>query len=43
MVTSDLLRVGRKAQNPLKLVSYLFLFGPTPSHILKPNWNDLKS
>ena len=43
MVILDFLRVDRKAQGPLELVSYLFLFGPTPSHILKPNWNDLKS
>ena len=38
MVTLDLSRVDRKAQDPLELVSYLFFFGPTPSHILKPNW-----
>ena len=42
MVTLDLSRVDRKAQGPLELVSYLFLFGPTPSNILKPNWNGLK-
>ena len=42
MVTLDLSRVDEKAQGPLKLVSYLFPFGPTPSHILKPNWNDPK-
>ena len=42
MVTLDLSRVDKKAQSPLKLVSYLFPFGPTPSHILKPNWNDPK-
>ena len=29
MVTLDLLRVDRKALGPLKLVSYLFSFGPT--------------
>ena len=38
MVTSDLSRVDRKAQSPLELVSYLFPFGLTPKHILKPNW-----
>ena len=38
MVTSDLSRVDRKAQSPLELVSYLFPFGLTPNHILKPNW-----
>ena len=27
----------QKAQGPLELVSYLFPFGPTSSHILKPN------
>ena len=42
MVTLDLLRVDRKAQGSLELVSYLFPFGPTSSHILKPNWNNLK-
>ena len=42
MVTLDLSRVDRKAQGPLELESYLFPFGPTPSHILKPNLNDLK-
>ena len=36
MVTLDLSRVDRKAQGPLELKSYLFPFGPTPSHILKP-------
>ena len=39
MVTLDLSRVDRKAEGPLELESYLFPFGPTPSHILKPNWN----
>ena len=42
MVNLDLSRVDRKALGPLELVSYLFPFGPTPSHILKPNWKDLK-
>ena len=42
MVTLDLLGVDRKAQDPLELESYLFPFGPTPSHILKPNWNGPK-
>ena len=42
MVTLDSLRVDKKAQDPLELESYLFLFGPTPGHILKPNWNNLK-
>ena len=37
MVTLDLLRVDRKAHDPLELESYLFSFGPTPSYILKPN------
>ena len=32
MVTLDLSRVDRKAQGPLELESYLFHFGPTPSH-----------
>ena len=35
MVTLDLSRVDRKAQGPLELKSYLFSFGPTPSHITK--------
>ena len=43
MVTLDLSRVDRKAQGPLELESYLFPFGPTPSHILKSNWNGLKA
>ena len=42
MVTLDLSRVERKVEDPLELEFYLFPFGPTPSHILKPNWNDLK-
>ena len=42
MVTLDLSRVDRIAQGSLELVSYLFPFGPTPSHILKPNWKGLK-
>ena len=42
MVTLDLLRVDRKAQGPLELVSYLFPFGPTLSHILEPNWKGPK-
>ena len=42
MVTLDLSRVDRKAKGPLELVSYLFPFGPIPSHILKPNLNDPK-
>ena len=37
MVILDLLRVDRIAQGPLELVSYLFSFGSTTSHILKPN------
>ena len=37
MVTLDLSRVDKKVQDPLELVSYLFHFNPTPSHILKPN------
>ena len=43
MVTLDLSRVDRKAQGLSKLVSYLFPFGPIPSHILKPNWNGPRS
>ena len=35
-------RVDRKAQNPLEIESYLFPFGPTPNHKLKPNWNGPK-
>ena len=42
MVTLDLLRVDRKAQDSLEIVSYLFLFGPIPNHILKPNWKGPK-
>ena len=42
MVTLDLSRVDRKVQGPLKPVSYLFPFGPTPSHILNPNCNGPK-
>ena len=42
MVTLDLSRVDRIAEDPLELESYLFHFGPTPSHILKPNWNSPK-
>ena len=42
MVTLDLSNVDRKAQGPLELESYLFPFGPTPSHILNPNWNSPK-
>ena len=42
MVILDLSRVDRKAQGPLELVSYLFPFGPTPNHILKPNCNGSK-
>jgi len=42
MVTLDLLKVDKKVQGPLELESYLFHFGPTPSHILKFNWNDPK-
>ena len=41
MVILDLSRINRKAQSPLELVSYLFHFGPTSNHILKPNWNVL--
>ena len=42
METLDLSIIDRKAQCPLELESYLFSFGPTPSHILKLNWNDPK-
>ena len=42
MVTLDLSRVDRKAQDSLELVSYLFPFSSTPSHILKPNWKGPK-
>ena len=42
MVTLDLSKVDKKAQGPLELMSYLFPFGPTPSHILKPNWKSPK-
>ena len=42
MVILGLSRINRKAQNPLELVSYWFPFGPTPSYILKLNWNDPK-
>ena len=42
MVTLDLSRVDRKAQDPLELMSYLFPFGHTPSHILEPNWKGPK-
>ena len=41
MVTLDLLRVDRKAQGSLELVSY-WTFDPTPSHTLKPNWEGPK-
>ena len=43
MAILDLSRVDRKAQGPLELVSYLFPFGPTPSHIQKPNWKGPKA
>ena len=43
MVTLNLSRVDRKAQGPLKLESYLFPFGPTPSQILKSNWMATKA
>ena len=42
MLTLDLSRVDRKAYDSLEVVSYLFPFGPTPSHLLKPNWKGLK-
>ena len=42
MVTLDLPRVDRKAQGPLELESYLFHFGLTLSHTLKPNWKGPK-
>ena len=42
MVTLDLSKVDRKIKGPLELVSYLFPFGPTSNHILKPNWNGPK-
>ena len=42
MVTLDLSKVDKKAQSPLELVSHLFPFGPTPSHILEPNWKGPK-
>ena len=43
MVTLDLSKVDRKAQDSLELISYLFPFGPTSNHILKPNWKCPKS
>ena len=43
MVTLDLSRVDKKAQGPLELESYLFPYGPTPSHTLKPNWKGPKA
>ena len=43
MVTLNLSKVDKKAQGLLELESYLFPFGATPSHILKPNWNDSKN
>ena len=42
MITLNLSRVDKKAQDPLELESYLFPFGLTPSHILKPNWKGPK-
>ena len=42
MITLDLSRVDRKAQDSLELESYLFPFGLTPNHMLKPNWNGSK-
>ena len=42
MVTLDMPKVDKKTQGPLELVSYLFPFGPIPSHILKPNWKGSK-
>ena len=42
MTTLDLSRVDKKAPDSLELESYLFPFGPTLSHILKPNWNNPK-
>ena len=42
MVILDLSRVDGKAQGLLELESYLFPFGPTPSYILKPDWNGPK-
>ena len=42
MITLDLSKVDRKVQGPLELKSYLFPFDPTPSYILKPNWNGPK-
>ena len=42
MVTLGLSRVDRKSQGSLELVSYLFPFGPTQSHILKHNWKSPK-
>ena len=36
MVILDLSRIDRKAQGLLELMSYLFLFGLTLSHILNP-------
>ena len=42
MITLDLSKVNKKVQDPLELVSYLFHFDPTPSHILKPKWKGPK-
>ena len=42
MATLNLSRVDKKAQGLLELEFYLFPFGPTPSHTLKPNWKGLK-
>ena len=44
MVTLDLSRVDRKAQDPRPIEASVLLvhFGLTPSHILEPNWEGPK-
>ena len=42
MVTLNMSRVDIKAQGLLELEFYLFPFGLTPSHTLKPNWKGPK-
>jgi len=41
MVILGLSRVNKKTQNPLEIVLSVH-FGLTPSHTLKPNWDDPK-